>query len=98
MRKCVDCLISGRNLQYRDLIWINRLANSLSLKGTTFFKNDGSIKIVVEGEEEDLLFFIKKVKNGRFFLSIFSTIENFSTVWTYPKNEFDNFAISEPKD
>ncbi len=87
--------MSGKNLSYDYLLWINRLAIQLGLKGITFFKNDGSIKVIAEGEERSLLFFIAKLKRGRYFFPLFSPVENFSITWQTPKHEFENFSISE---
>jgi acylphosphatase len=79
-------------------VWIRRHAIKYGLKGLTFFKNDGSIKIIAEGEERNLLIFIKKLKRGRHFFSIFFSVENFSIVWHEPRNEFVDFSISESKE
>ena len=95
MQKCIDRTISGKNLDYNYLLWITDHAIRLGLKGITFFKNDGSIKVIAEGEEKNLLFFIKKLKRGRFFFPLFSPIENFSITWHEPKHEFEDFSISE---
>lgn len=95
MQKCIDSVISGKNLNYNYLLWIKNQAIRFGLKGITFFKNDGSIKIIAEGEEKNLLFFINKLKSGRYFFSLFSPIENFSITWEELKNEFKDFSISE---
>jgi acylphosphatase len=95
MQKCIESTMWGKNLDYDYLLWIHRYAVQLGLKGITFFKNDGSIKVVAEGEEKNLLFFIKKLQRGRYFFSLFSPIENFSVVWHEPRHEFENFSISE---
>ena len=81
----------GKNLNYDYLLWIYNIAIELGLKGITFFKNDGSIKVVAEGEEKNLLFFMKKLQRGRFFFPVFSPVENFSIVWREPKNDFEDF-------
>lgn len=95
MLKSIESTMWGKNLNYDYLLWIRNNAVGLGLKGITFFKNDGSLKVIAEGEERNLLFFISKLKRGRFFFPIFSPIENFSIVWQEPKNEFENFSISE---
>lgn len=95
MQKCAEITMWGRNLSYDDLLWLYNKAVNFGLKGATFFKNDGSIKIIAEGAEENLLFFIKKIKKGRSFFYFFSPIENFSVVWKNAKNDFDDFSISE---
>lgn len=95
MKKCIESTMSGKNLDYDHLLWINKIANELGLTGITFFHNDGSVKVIAEGEENILLFFIKKLKRGRYFFPIFSQIESFSVVWQEPKHEFEDFSISE---
>lgn len=95
MQKCIESVISGKNLSYDYLLWIRRHAIRLGLKGITFFKNDGSIKVVAEGEDKNLLFFVKKLRRGRFLLPIFSPVENFSIKWSGAKYEFENFSITE---
>ncbi len=95
MQKCIECTMWGRRLEYDYLLWVDRIANTLGLKGITFFKNDGSIKVVAEGEEDTLLFFIRKLKRGRSFFPFLSKIENFSVTWQEAKKEFEDFSIVE---
>jgi len=95
MIKSIESTIWGKSLNHKYVLWVHNNATRLGLKGIVFFKNDGSIKIIAEGEEENLLFFIKKLQRGRYFFPIFSQIENFSIVWQTPKHEFEDFSISE---
>ncbi len=95
MQRCIESTIEGRSLNYKDLLWIYRHAIRLGLKGITFFKSDGTIKVIAEGEEKNLLFFIKKIKRGRFLFPIFSLIDNLCIQWHEARNEFDDFSISE---
>ena len=95
MLKGIESTMWGKNLSYDYLLWIRRHAIRLELKGITFFKNDGSIKVIAEGEEKNLPFFIKKLKRGRFFFPLFSPVENFSIKWCEAKHEFEDFSISE---
>lgn len=95
MIRCIESTMWGKNLNYNYLLWICDHAINLGLKGITFFKNDGSIKVIAEGDERNLLFFIKKLRRGRFFLPLFSPVENFSIQWHEPRNEFEGFSISE---
>ena len=95
MQKCIDSTISGKNLDYNYLLWITDHAIRLGLKGITFFKNDGSIKVIAEGEEKNLLFFVEKLRRpSNFFTRIFSSTENFSVIWHEPKHEFEGFSVS----
>jgi acylphosphatase len=91
----MESTISGRNLSYEYLLWIYDNAIRFGFKGIIFFKNDGSIKVIAEGEEKNLLFFINKIERGRFFFHFFSPVENFSIIWHEPRNEFNDFSISE---
>jgi len=95
MPKCIESTMWGKNLSYNYLLWIRRHAIRLGLKGITFFKNDGSIKTIAEEEERNLLFFVKKLRRGRFLFPIFSPVENFSIKWCDLKNDFEDFSISE---
>ena len=95
MQKCIDGEMWGRTLSYEYLVWIRDNAVNFGLKGITFFKSDGSIKIIAEGEEMNLNAFVEKLKRGRSFFSFLSPIENFSVTWHEPKNEFNDFSISE---
>lgn len=95
MQKCIESVMSGKNLKYDYLLWISHQAVQLGIKGITFFKNDGSIKTIAEGEERNLLFFMKKLRRGKFFFPVFSPVENFSIKWCEPKNEFSDFSITE---
>ena len=95
MLRGIESTIYGKNLSYDYLVWIRRNAIRFGLKGITFFKNDGSIKTIAEGEEKNLLFFVKKLRRGRFVLPLFSPVENFSVNWEEPKHDFEDFSISE---
>ena len=95
MQKCIESTISGINLDHEYLFWIRNNAVQLGLKGITFFKGDGSIKVIAEGEEQNLNKFLNKLRRGRHFFSIFYPVENFSIILHEPKNEFEDFTISE---
>ncbi len=87
--------MSGKNLDHEYMLWINDNANRLGLKGITFFKSDGSIKVIAEGEEKYLDIFMSKLKRGPYLFPLFSPVENFSITWQEPKNDFADFSISE---
>jgi len=95
MQRCIESTVWGKNLTHDYLLWVRNNAIQFDLKGMTFFKSDGSIKIIAEGDERNLLFFIKKLKRGPFFFPIFSPVENFSVLWHGPRHEFEDFSISE---
>lgn len=94
MLKCIESTTWGRNLDYEYLLWVYRKAVTFGLKGIAFFKNDGSIKVVAEGEEKNLVAFVQKLKRGRHLFHLFAP-ENFSVVWHEPRKEFDDFSISQ---
>lgn len=98
MQKSIEITMWGKSLDYDYLAWIKDQAKRLGLKGITFFRNDGSIRVIAEGEENYLLFFIKKLKKGKYFISLFSPIENFCAKWGNCNNEFIDFSISENMD
>lgn len=95
MLKAIESIMSGKNLKYKHLEWVVHHARELGLKGITYFKNDGSIRVIAEGEERELNIFINKLKRGPFLFPVFSPIENFSVTEETPKNEFEDFSISE---
>ena len=98
MQKCIESTMWGKNLNYEYLLWIYHQAVRLGLKGITFSKSDGSIKVIAEGEEKNLLFFTKKLKRGRFLHHFFNPVENFCVKWQEPRNEFEDFSISEARE
>lgn len=83
--------IAGRGLNADYIYWIKDRADELGLNGTIFFKNDGSIKVIAEGEEEYLEEFIDKLSKAQ----IFHVIDNFYTTWLAPQAEFHDFYIKE---
>ena len=82
--------ISGRGLGFSYLSWIKKQADRLGLKGVAFFKHDGSIKVIAEGEEENLIKLGKKLEKGR----IFSLVESFYFEWKEPDVGFQDFSIN----
>ena len=77
----------GMGLNYNYLKWVSDSAVRLGLKGKAFFRDDGSVKVITEGEERDLLFFVDGLKHSHYF-------EDFSTTWRKPENKFKEFSIS----
>ena len=89
MKKRLAAQITGRVqlVMYRDFACRN--ARRLNLTGTVENKNDGSVEVVAEGEEENLQQFLLKLKEG----SLLSRVDNVSSVWGTPENSFTNFKI-----
>ena len=79
----------GRRLDYEYLVWIYNHAVRLGLKGTTFFNSDGSIKIVAEGEEKNLMEFANNLEGE----SNYRDIENFYTKWVEPNKNLESFYV-----
>ncbi len=86
MLKCIESRVWGINLNYKYLLRIKDIAVRLGLKGIASFKDDGSAKIIAEGEERNLLFFVNELKHSHFF-------EDFSMVWREPENKFTDFSV-----
>jgi acylphosphatase len=90
MFKRIESGIAGKGLGFDYLSSIKDVASNLELEGTVSLKDDGSIKIIAEGEEKSLLKFTKKLERNFFF----SPIENFYIIWHEPTREFNNFFIN----
>lgn len=90
MFKRIESGIAGKGLGFDYLSSIKEVATDLGLEGTVSLKDDGSIKIVAEGEEKSLVKFTKKLERNFFF----SQIENFYIIWYKPTREFNNFSIN----
>ena len=58
--------------------------------GTVFIKDDGSVKVIAEGGDENLKKFAKKLKLGNFFY----TIENFYISWKESNIQYTDFSIN----
>ncbi|MCX6751901.1 MAG: acylphosphatase [Candidatus Nomurabacteria bacterium] len=93
MIKRIESGIAGKGLGYDYLSNIKGLATKLELRGVVFTKNDGSIKVVAEGENENLIKFTKKLERNFFF----SPIENFYAIWHDSTGEFKDFSIINNK-
>ncbi len=64
-------------------------ANKLKIKGIAFIKHDGSIKIIAEGEEENLAEFVEGIKNEKIFIMT----DNFYVNWFDPKESLGDFYV-----
>ncbi len=87
----IESTMWGRRLDYNYLEWIARKADKYDLTGTTFFRDDGSIDVIAEGEEKYLEKFTKRLSRGHFFIRV----ENFSVVWSNPSGKYEDFSIFE---
>lgn len=65
-------------------------AKKLGLVGTVCNLPDGSVEVVAEGEEENLLLFIEKLKRGPFF----AHVADLEVIWAPEAlGKFDTFYI-----
>ena len=94
MLKRIISGISARALGFGYLSWVKDLAVKLKLKGEVFTKDDGSMEIIAEGEEENLEKLTKKLEKKENSLS---RVENFYIKWEEPKEEFEDFSIGHNK-
>jgi len=88
MIKRIESGIYAKGLGDGYLSFVTNYAHKLELTGVVFAQNDGSIKVIAEGEEERLEKLSKKLERGGFF----SSMENFYIKWEEPKEEFKSFA------
>ncbi|KKQ85071.1 MAG: hypothetical protein UT09_C0051G0009 [Parcubacteria group bacterium GW2011_GWF2_38_8] len=66
MLRRIESGITARGLKFDYLLWVEKLAFRFGIKGIIFTKNDGSVKIIAEGEEKNLLELVKKIEGGIF--------------------------------
>ena len=93
MIKRIESGISAKSLEIDYLFNVRDYANSLDINGVVYTKNDGSVKIIAEGEEENLKEFIEKVKEN----NLLHPIENFYVLWEEPLGKFKDFSILDEK-
>lgn len=89
MLKHIESGIGGRMLNTNSLFWLQKVATQLGIKGVVFTKRDGSIKLMADGEEKNLIEFAKKIETG----GIFYETENFYVKWSEPRENSGDFYI-----
>jgi acylphosphatase len=94
MKKRLESGISARSVGFGDLSYVKSYAEEFGLTGTVSVKNDGSIKIIAEGEDNNIMEFLKKLEAEE---HSFSRVENFYEKWAEPTGEFENFSIHAGK-
>jgi acylphosphatase len=89
MKKQVILKIYGRvqMVLYRDSA--RRRAQKLGLVGWAMNESDGTVKVVVEGEEEKLKKFIKWCYNG----PMLARVDKIDINWQEATSQFENFEI-----
>jgi len=79
----VEGLVQG--VGYRA--FAKRVADKLGLKGYAENLPDGTVKIIVEGEKDQIEDFIEECRRG----PPLSEVENLEVKWEQYKGEFDSF-------
>lgn len=89
MQKRIECSIVGRvqMVMYRD--FATRKARALGLVGTVKNMDDGTVFVVAEGEESELMLFIEKLKTG----PLLASVEHVDVAWKDASEEFSDFHI-----
>jgi len=62
MIKRIECIVSAERMGYNYLLWVGKTAKHFKLVGKAFVRDDGSIEIIAEGDDEKLAKFIRRVK------------------------------------
>ncbi len=90
MKKQLKAIITGRVqlVMYRD--FAQRKARKLGLVGTVQNLKDGSVEVIVEGEEYFLNEYIKYLNKG----PILSKVKNVRITWGEVSGNFSDFLIS----
>ena len=89
MQKRLECQVSGRvqMVMFRD--FVTRNARARKLLGTVKNNPDGTVSIVVEGEESAIADLLKIVQKGSFFSRVDKVVEK----WSEPLGGFKYFDI-----
>ena len=89
MIKEIECKITGRvhGVMFRD--FTKREARKGGLVGTVENQNDGSVRVIAQGEETSLQDFLLEIKKG----PTLAKIENLSVIWREPSGKFEDFKI-----
>lgn len=85
----INCIITGRVqlVMFRD--FTQRKARKFGIVGTVENLSDGSVKVIAQGVEENLLKLISYLKKG----SILAKVENISVEWEEARQLFSDFKI-----
>ncbi|MFP3131212.1 MAG: acylphosphatase [Nitrososphaeria archaeon] len=87
MKSRAEIIVEGlvQGVGYRA--FAKRVAEKLGLKGYAENLPDGTVKIIVEGEKDQIEDFIEECKRG----PPLSEVENLEVKWEQYKGEFDSF-------
>ena len=97
MQKRIECVVGIERSESNFMLHIYENARMHGLTGEVFTRDDGSIKIIAEGEEEALEKFAKKMQRGHSLFGMFTTVDNFFVKWEEPTGEFNEFSIKDTK-
>ena len=89
MKKRLNLKIIGQVQGIGFRYWAQQQAQKFGLTGWVKNEDDGSVSLVVEGDEEDLKKFLDICKKG----SSFSSVEEIQEAWGKSTGEFQNFEI-----
>lgn len=89
MKKRIECTITGKvqMVMYRD--FTRRNARGLDITGTVQNKENGSVFVVAEGEEDKLHEFITRLHRGPFL----ARVRDVRVEWDEAQNQFNDFKI-----
>ena len=87
--KQIECLITGRVqlVMFRD--FAQRKARKLGLAGTVENFQDGSVKVIAQGAEKNLIKYIHYLNKG----PILAKVKDVSVRWREIKESFEDFKI-----
>jgi acylphosphatase len=91
MKKRIECGMAGKSIRFDYLLWAKNLAERYGLTGVAFIKEDGSIKVIAEGDEPSLSKLADKLSRGH----LWHDIENFYIDWSSASEEFQDFRVIE---
>ena len=93
MEKRLEVRVVGRvqMVMYRDFAMRN--AKKLGLTGFVENKEDGSVRVMAEGEESVLNTYLELLRMG----SLISHVEEVLPTWGEPRDEYSDFSIRYDK-
>ncbi|MBW2982383.1 acylphosphatase [Candidatus Woesearchaeota archaeon] len=89
MKKRLHIIVSGRVQGVFYRLTTKRQAKILNLTGWVKNKDDGTVEIIAEGEEENLRKLIAWCRKG----PLIARIDNLETKWKEYKKEFEYFSV-----
>ncbi len=89
MKKEIRCTITGRvqMVMFRD--FVARKAHAFDLSGTVQNRDDGSVRVIAQGEEENLTQLITYLHKGPFL----ARVARVDVEWREPSEMFQGFKI-----